>query len=361
MVLQDLGDVPPPDDFGEGPSANDNYNNPSGRRFDESQIPQPIPVLSRLVGYSPPVVRYKTEQTIKFAEQRINRSLTPVETQALAMHLYQMERTKSHFAITGASLGIVRSYMTMAANKYPFYNPKPADWSPNKFLFVTGPYAQVARQMWRFSLFTLIGAEFGKLVGQIIAQPAAAQATASDPLLAQFADDLRASGTGKGRSATDLIEGQRRTELEEARNKFENARNDFWKKRNGQGTEELPPHAGAPRPWGRQAKSEPRAVPSSDNDDDMSPTAGNDGWSYSNADSFGDSSSSPTSPQDDSQTSQGRRREHTSAWNKQSSRSADYDDASPTAGFSQDQTQDDSNPGESAWDRLRRGGDSTLR
>lgn len=357
MVLQDLGDTPPPDDFGEDPSSNNNNSYyPSGRRFDESQVPQPFPVLSRFFGYSPSVLRFRTEQTIKFAELRIHRSLTPVEAQALATHLYQMERTKSHFAAMGLSLGLVRSYMTMNTGQYPFYKPKPETIDPNKFMFVKGPYAQIARQMWRFSLFAIVGTELGKLVGQVISQPLAARDTASDPVLSQFADDLRNSGTVNPRLGPDVVGAQKKEEMEHMRNEYE-------RNRNQRNDGELPPHAGAPRPWGRgpQPRAEPKAAPSSDLDDDMSPTASNDGWSYSNSDSFGDSTASPKTPQDDSQPSQSRRRESRNAWNRQPTRPVDQEDASPMAGFSQEETQNDSSSGGSAWERLRRGEGSTNR
>ncbi|KAF2255935.1 hypothetical protein BU26DRAFT_512876 [Trematosphaeria pertusa] len=334
MVLQDLDDTPQ-DSFNDTPypSENDPYSSPSssstsGGRFDASSLPQPIPILGPFLGFSEAAVRFKTESTIKFAERRVHRSLYPEESQALASHLYQLEQTKSYFTAVGAGIGAWRWYKTMEQCRYPLYLPKPENINPNKFLFVKGPMAQYARHSWRLLLYMFVAGELGKLLGQITGQPIAAQNTANDPKLAQFAADLRnsiASDTTRARGAGSQQKKEWDDMITRERAAKEHARRDSPL-----------PGAQQRRPW------TPPQKPAASGDDDMSPIAGSDPWAPMGDSSWGDSGYS-----DQTQSTQPRQ--------QRASRPSD-DDASPTGGMFQDEVRDRSRPGESAWDRLRRGG-----
>lgn len=342
MVLQDLGDAPS-DSFSDSqyPSGGDSYSSSSSTsHYDASSLPQPIPVLGPFLGFSEGAIRFKTESTIKFAERKVNRALTREEAQALAGHLYKLEQSKSYFTAAGAAVGTWRWYTTMAKCRYPLYQPKLEDINPNKFMFVKGPMAQYARHSWRLLLYMFVAGEMGKLLGQVTAQPIAAHDTANDPQLAQFAVDLKtaiSSDSSRARGGDDT----RRREWQE-RIAQERASRDNAKDESSRGS------------WGRK-----RTPVSSD--DDMSPTAGNESWSSST--SWSDSAfSSDSSPQND----QSRQQRHSqpSPWETRTTQPNDNDyddDASPTggAGLYQDRVQNQNRPGESAWERLRRGGTPT--
>ncbi|KAF2654390.1 hypothetical protein K491DRAFT_600964 [Lophiostoma macrostomum CBS 122681] len=267
---------------------------------------------------------FKTNNTIIFAEQKIGRQLTSEESQTLAHILFRMEQRQSYVAAAGLAAGAWRWYTTMAVNRYPMYLPKAESINPNKFMFINGPNAQ-----W---------AQLGKVVGQLWAQPLAARETATDPNLRQFAQDLKAKMQGAGLPPPGQGAGL---------------------PTHGAPAQNLPPHAGAPR-WGRRPPSQTQTQPqaSTNDDDDMSPTAGNDSWSFAPSDPYGDSSSSsertgtrsdqrpvPPSPQTD-------------PFDRRPSRSTDSD-ASSTNGVPQNETQNQPIPGQSAWDRLRRGANPT--
>lgn len=349
MVLQDLGETPS-DSFNDSPypSDNDPYSStstPSGRRYDASQLPQPMPILAPFMGFSESVIRFKTESTIKFAEKRVGRSLTPEEAQTLAFHLYRMEQTKSYFTFTGMTFGVKRWYDTMATYRFPLYQPKVEEINPNKFLFIRGPLAQYARHSWRFFLYAFCAGELGKLIGQLVAQPLAARDTAADPKLGQFAVDLKAAISIEQQQTRDGIQ---RTQTERERRLSEMQRREGNSPgghlgRNADGSEVLPPHAGQPR-WGRRAP--PAASPAQDADD-MSPTAGNDPWTPVGESAF---SPEPTYAQQSQQPTHVPNRV-----NSHPSRPAE-DDMSPTGGQFNDEVETRSQPGESAWERLRRGG-----
>ncbi|KAH8731037.1 hypothetical protein GQ44DRAFT_371500 [Phaeosphaeriaceae sp. PMI808] len=351
MVLPDINDAAP-DNFSDNPypDQNDPYasssSSSSTARFDSSNMSQPIPILGPLIGYSERAVRFKVEQTLKFGESRVSRQLTQEEAQALASHIYDMEQAKSYFAASGVAAGTLQAYRTMAMNRYPFYQPKIENINPNKFSFVRGPMAPFARHAWRFTLYMIVAGNMGSIIGQLVAQPIAAMRTSEDPKLEQFGHELKAAANAeRGRSASQ------RQEIQDQRKEFERQTRD----RSGMGPS---PQA----KWGKQP-------PAQTTDDDMSPTAGNEGWgSQSSGSGPWDTYSSQTE-QNMSHRSQGassndvqsRRSSGRAPLSSQSSFNDNGDDASPTGGFFQDevksnsQTQSQSRPGESRWERIRRG------
>ncbi|KAH7414318.1 hypothetical protein DE146DRAFT_639930 [Phaeosphaeria sp. MPI-PUGE-AT-0046c] len=340
MVLQDV-DNTAPESFNDNPPPDQNDYAASssfpasGARFDATNLPHPLPVIGAFMGFSAAAVRYKTETTLKFAERKLGRELNPAEAQALAFHIYKLEQTKSYFAATGAGAGAYRAYSTMAINRYPFYQPKAESIDPNKFGPFKGPMAPMARHAWRFSLYLLVAGQMGSLIGQLIAQPLAAVNTSKDPKLEQFGNELRAA------SATeDKRTSEQGREIQERKREFERQ----TRERGGMGPA---PQAS----WGRQP-------PAQENDDNSSPTAGNETWgSQPSSSGSWDSFSS----QGDQSRPQPSQRQSPRQAQPASSSPFDDDDASPTGGLFQEeingssQSQQQGRPGESTWDRLRRG------
>ncbi|KAF1956184.1 hypothetical protein CC80DRAFT_70754 [Byssothecium circinans] len=327
MVLQDVES--PPDSFSDNPypSENDAYTSPSSGSgsFDASSLPRPIPIVGPLLGFSAGSIRFKTESTIKFAELRLKRPLSYEESHALAEHLYRLESKKSYYTALGASLGTWRWYKTMDTNRFPLYQPKDID--PNKFMWIKGPMAGYARHSFRLMLYVFAVGELGKLLGQISAQPVAAYDTAHDPRLERFSADLK--------GAVEQSRAQGAGGIKEQLNQHGEAAREAAKAVSGQ----------APR----RPFNTPRPASS---DDDMSPTAGNEPWSTSDS-AWGDSSFSSDATQNTSPRQQPRQPQQ--SWGKRPPPQQNDDDTSPTGGLFQDEIQSSSKPGESSWDRLRRG------
>jgi hypothetical protein len=348
MVLQDVNESAP-DSFSDNPypDQNDPYASTSppsssGARFDSSGLPQPLPIIGTFMGFSDFAVRFKTETTIKYAERKLGRQLNSEESQALAFHIYKLEQTKSYFAASGATAGAYRAYATMDKMRYPFYQPKIESMDPNKFAFLRGPMAQVGRHVWRFSLYLLVAGQMGSIVGQLIAQPMAAVNTSKDPKLEQFGNELKAA------SAVEKVKtASQGREIQDRKREFERQTRD----RSGMGPS---PQA----KWGNQPQQ-----PAQGTEDDMSPTSGNEPWGTQPSASGSWDSFSSQSDQNAPQRAQGHPSNRRAPPNQASSSPFD-DDASPTGGLFQDdvnrtaqsQQQDQSRPGESTWDRLRRGG-----
>jgi len=341
MVLQDLGDPSPPSDgFSDNPypSDSDPYSSTtiSSNRFDPSICAQPIPLIGPLIGYPERFIRYRTNATIKFAENKIGRAMTQEEAQALAGHLYQLESTLSYFSAVGVGLGAWRAWNTAAIYRFPFYTPKSVD--PNKFGPVRGPLAPYARHSVRAMFFMYVGGEFAKLLGRILVQPTASRNTAEDPRLTVFSKDLENAGTIDRQKSIDMARARAEAYAKQRRE-------NYGGQHDGQAE---PPPAGTPNSWPQ------RQAPATDNQDDMSPASGNDAWP-STSDS--NSSFSSDTSQDKPPAQPPYQRAQTgSSWGRQP-RSSEADDASPTGGIFEDEVQNQSSrPGESAWDRLRRGG-----
>lgn len=345
MVLQDVNESAP-DSFNDNPypDSTDHYASsspPSGHRFDASSLPQPLPIIGTFMGFSATAVRFKTETTLKYAERKLGRQLNSSEAQALAYHIYQLEQTKSYFAATGAMAGAYRAYVTMPKNKYPFYQPKPEDINPMKFGPVKGPMAPFARHAWRFSLYLLVAGQMGSIIGQLIAQPMAAVNTSNDPKLEQFGNELKAAS-----AVEQTRQSAQGRDIQDRKREFE---------RQTRGREGMGPSPQAS--WGK------RQAASADEGDDSSPTKGNESWG---------SQPSREGSWDSYSSQEGGRAQRRTERQRQSEASPFDDDASPTGGMFQDevnssfgaqtqqissaQAQQQSRPGESAWDRLRRGG-----
>ena len=358
MVLQDVENTAP-DSFSDNPSPSDNdpYASPSssslatGERFDASSMPRPIPIIGPFIGFSERALRFKADTTLKFAEKKLGRTLHPEEAQALAFHIYKLEKSKSYYAAGGAAGGVYRWYATMNTYQYPFYKPKIESIDVNKFGPIKGPAANLARHTWRFGLYTLVAGQMGNIIGQLIAQPIAAYETSVDPKLEQFGAEIKAA------SGRDERTNEQRGRMIEERRK------DFEARRRQEGTGGMTP------PYGARGRERRQAAPPADGDgDDMSPTAGNEPWnsspSSSSWDDFTDDSAQPASQRQPALSNNARSRQHSPYQSTQSpaasSSSPFDDDASPTGGLFHSETtntqaQPSSRPGESSWDRLRRG------
>ncbi|KAF1364909.1 hypothetical protein EJ07DRAFT_151334 [Lizonia empirigonia] len=334
MVLEDIENTAP-DSFSDNPSPSDNdpYASPSssslasGERFDASTMPRPIALIGPFIGFSERALRFKADTTLKFAEKKLGRTLHAEEAQALAFHIYKLEKSKSYYAAAGAAGGAYRWYATMNTYQYPFYKPKIESIDVNKFGPIKGPAANLARQTWRFGLYALVAGQMGNIIGQLIAQPIAAYETSVDPKLEQFGAEIKAASGRDGRANE-----QRGRMIEERRKEFE-------ARRRQEGGDE----------------------------DNMSPTAGNEAWGSSpSSSSWGDFAiEEQPRPQPERQpaaSADSRFRRQSPSHSRPSpptSSSPFDDDASPTGGlFQSEATTPDpqsSRPGESSWDRLRRG------
>lgn len=335
MVLQDTG-APPPESFSDNPnsSENDPWSSPapssdsttkSKYSYDSSKFPQPVPVLGPLIGYSASTVRWRVDDTLKYAEKAMHRPLTHDEATALAGHLYVAEQQRSYFTAAGLGIGVWRWHATRQKNGYPFYTPKPEKVDPNKFLFLRDAFAQAGRSAFRFGVWAAFSMMGLSIIGSMYTSPTAARAAAEDPKLQAL------------RKALQVRVQQRQPPY---------GTNPIDQSTPASSEEKLPPHAGAPR-WGRTPSPAPRApVQAGPGDDDMSPTAGNDPWPSPAESSWSSEPAQTQQPQTSYQVLQQRKQRQQPA--------ADHDDVSPTGGMFQEETQ----ANESAWERLRRGGAS---
>ncbi|KAJ4408754.1 hypothetical protein N0V91_003010 [Didymella pomorum] len=351
MVLQDIENQAP-DSFTDPPNPSDNdpyaSTSPSlasGERFDASNMPSPIPVIGPFIGFSSRALRFKAETTLSFAEKKLGRTLHPEEAQALAYHIYKLEKSKSYYAATGAAAGVYRWYATRATYQYPFYTPKLESIDHNKFGPIKGPAANLARQTWRFGLYALVAGQMGNIIGQLIAQPIAAYETSVDPKLEEFGREIKAASARDEKGNTE-----RARMIEERRKEF-----DARRRQEGRG--------GMTPPYGARAEKTIAG-----DDDNMSPTSGNEPWG-SQSQSWGEfASEEQPKPQperaprsNDVQSRSRRQPPYQSSQPPPQTNSSPFDDdASPTGGLFHSETTASpaSRPGESSWDRLRRGASS---
>ncbi|KAF2733152.1 hypothetical protein EJ04DRAFT_276454 [Polyplosphaeria fusca] len=316
MVLQDADD-PSRDGFGQDDVADPSRPSTS-RNLDFSQFRQPIPCLPE---FRAAHIRYNTEKSIRDTERTMGRSMTAEEVHAYASRMYNAQSTQASFTAFCLTIGIGRWLNTMKTNAYPFIDPKPEALNQNKFLFFTGRRARIARHSWRLTLYLLVARAFGVVAGAAIGTARARRSTANDPHLTQID-----------------------RELSEARRAAAEKRVQDWAGRIQRENEARGVHKPRERP------SAP--VAPSNGEDDMSPTASVDPWAQATTDSWDDQGHSTESQQaSNSSPSQSRYDRTRVARGERTD-----DDMSSTGGlFQGETTHTQPTPGESAWDRLRRG------
>ncbi|KAF2279629.1 uncharacterized protein EI97DRAFT_430663 [Westerdykella ornata] len=333
MVLQGVGNTAS-DGFSDSPAPSDtdpyassssspSTSSSSARRFDDSQLRKPAPIIGTLMGYNAHSSRRAAEQLIWFVEQKVRRPLTPEEAQAFASHSYDASMVKYRFALFGTAVGAWKFYKTTPQNRFPFVtlDEQRVERVLSSFLRGVSPQ-QLRRTAYGFRLMTwlCVGNLIARGVGFVVAQPIVARNAAQDPRLARFGVDLVAAQGGRapGRPV----------------------------QRNPDGTPVLPPHAGAPR-WPAPRRA-PAPTPAATSDDGMSPSTSGDDWSSSG---YGNDSTLE-------QQQQPRPRppiRSPQPLRPQSRQQQEEDDMSPTGGLFEEEVQSQARPGESTWDRLRRG------
>lgn len=357
MVLQDSNSNTSDDLTDDAYSTGHDSYTPSSSltnmQFDPSSFPRPIPTFGLPLGFSQRALRTKAQAMLQIAEQKIGRPLNADESQAIAYHTYSLEQAKSYFAVAGAGLGIRRWYKTWDTLRYPFWQPQIDKIDPNKFLFVRGSMATYARQSWRFALYALVSGHVASIIGQAASQPYVTSQTAADPRLKQLGNDLRAMASARGNRGAQIM-GDSHQHEDRVREQI--------RSRTGSG----------PSPQARWGKQESVKT----EEDDSSPTAGSSAWApaspsteswdtFSNETSQTNIQKTPNRLSNESRMGQPPSRQP--AETSSSPFFDDDNDASPTGGFFQDevhqsqaqtQSQSQSRPGESTWDRLRRGGAS---
>ncbi|KAF2745537.1 hypothetical protein M011DRAFT_469592 [Sporormia fimetaria CBS 119925] len=333
MVLEDI-DKSAPDAYSNGSDYTDDtsarpfvrYTGPGPYPFDSRNFPRPVPILGPLLGFSESNVRYRIGALLTFAEKQIQRRLTPDETQALADAFAKGQQINFYCSAAGLAIGAWRWRKTMSTMRFPFYTPKPERINPERFLFVKAPYAQTARHSARLAVWILLGGALGNAAGVLISQPRASRMAASDQRLTAFGHDFREAveRQGQRRSQARQAQGQPLPQSDGAGN-----------------FQDLPPHAGAPR-WPRRVPAPQTAPPPArSGSNDMSPSSGE---SWPSTETYADTG-----------YSQKQSRAPTAPTASKSAFPFDDDDASPTGGLFEQETQNLSRSDGSAWDRLRRG------
>lgn len=312
----------------------------SASRIDSSSFPQPFSILGSLTGFSQSAVRFKTMIALQSSERKIGRVLEPDEAQAFALYLYKVEQTSSYWMAYGATLGACRCWGTAAQMRYPFYKPDLKKIDRNKFTIFRGTNAAIARHVWRLSLYALAAGHFGSVVGRIRGVWQAAEDIAHDPKLERLIKDLQLA-QDKNASAP---------------------KNEGWmvmlrgKSSEGQAKNRSGGEISPQERWGKHQ-------PKQDGGDDMSPTAGNEAWGSQDSATDPWATFSKDTSQPAPQKQQSARATYERNRRSQASPRSFEDEASPTGGFlpdefsnPQSQSEQQSQPGESTWERLRRGG-----
>ncbi|KAF2495807.1 hypothetical protein BU16DRAFT_617345 [Lophium mytilinum] len=328
MVLQDatgppnngsLVDDPFPSDGGDPYST----ASASTSSVDFSSLPRPVPIFGGFVGYSNRRIQAQTQEAVKQAERVMNRPMTYEEATALSYIWAKKMSIASYGAALGASGAIYQAYRTRATFRYPFWTPNPEKFNPNEFFFVKGALARrlfhTTRVIPYFILGRIVGGFFGESWGTFYA----ITQTRADAVLQPLQEAMVQRASQARGPPRQPAPGQSSPEDGRA-----------WPKQPSRPTQ-------LPTP----------AQKSTANDDDMSPTAGNDTWSNS----FDSSSDlSDTSARQPRTPNAAPGNEAFDRPAKAPDRTVSRDEASPSSGMFPGEAEQEKASTGSSWERIRR-------
>jgi hypothetical protein len=302
------------DNFTESPppSAFDTYsssNPPTDSAISRDGMPRPFPIIGPLFGYNAALVSRAVNKHSQGANGLLQRDLSHDEMTAIVYWTSKQVSIMSYSPIVGISGGIWRAYTTADRFRFPMFQPNLETFNKDVFPHTRAPWVTGARAVLTWHLargfwYAAAGNFLAKMVIGSYAMSVASVGEMQDPRLKDYVSQIRQRSQKK------------------------------------QGRLEIPPSQQGPQP-GRTAPS-----PEMQQDyDDTSPTGG----IYTEEDFQQNKPAVPVVPSRPSTP-------------QEEGKSFDFfDDASPTGGQGTSaDTRATSQRASSAWDRLRRGGQSPL-
>ncbi|KAF2804777.1 uncharacterized protein BDZ99DRAFT_502240 [Mytilinidion resinicola] len=328
MVLQDatgppnngsLSDDPFPSDGGDPYSTASS----SASSVDFSNLPRPVPIIGGLVGYSNRRIQANTKQALREAEKVMKRPMTYEEATALSYIWAKKSSIASYGAALGAGGALYQAYRTRTAFRYPFWTPNPEKFNPNEFFFVKGTLARRLFHTTRVIPYFILGRIVGSFFGESWGTFYAITQTKTDAALKEFHEAMVQRASQVRGPPRQSAPGQSSPD------------GSAWPKQPSR-----PTHIPTP------------AQKNTTNDDDMSPTAGNDAWSNS-FDSSSDLSDTSAGQSPTPDTAYGKE-----AYNRPTrapERSTARDETSPSSsGMFPGETEQEKASTGSSWERIRR-------
>lgn len=344
MVLDEASPISSPDPY-DNPSSSDSY---SSTDPDIATLPSPLPILGPLFGYNSAytlrLIRARNAQR----SQLVNRPLTPKEREALAYHTAKGLAIASWGPPLGVIAGISRYYNTREKYRFPFAGNqlKPDGWWDGERIrimgqdVVKGLKAKQTVNFLRASIYVSLGYAIVGLLVDSYATTVSIVGEMRDERLKDIIQAIRRQ-TAREMGETSKQERQKRA-VDVATGQGEKSASDLWKQHRG-------------------AIGADDASPTAAGFDDASPTAA--GFDYGDEAARLSGNSGNGIVMGDEQTRSQEVRQQPRR-NPAGNRAAtfdvekverlprsfddDYDDASPTGGTGA------ANPGESAWQRIRR-------
>jgi hypothetical protein len=344
MVLDEAFPTSSPDPY-DTPSSSDSYSNPDP---DISTLPKPLPFLGAFFGYTSAYTLRLIRSRIMQRSQTVNRPLTPKESEAMAYHTAKSLAISSWGPPLGTIGGAARYYKTKQKYRFPFAGNqlKPDGWWDGERIRIMGQdvmkglRAKQTVNILRATLYVTFG---NVIVGLLVDGYAATVAIVGEMRDERLKDIMQAvrRQTAREMEGNSRQERQKRA-VEVATGQGEKSASDLWEQHRG-------------------AIGADDASPTSASFDDASPTAA--GFDYGDeAAKLSGNSGNGVVMGDEQMRSQEVRQQprRNPAGNRAAtfdvekverqprSFDDDYDDASPTGGTGV------ANPGESAWQRIRR-------
>jgi len=136
--------------------------------IDVRKLPQPMPIIGRLLGYNENLYAKSIQTRVQTISEVIGRPPTEEEATAIAYYTAKTIAIYSYGAPIGFAAGIWRAYESRSTFRFPFYQPNPETFTPDRFPpglgLIKGIRATACWHAARASTYAALGIMFSQII-----------------------------------------------------------------------------------------------------------------------------------------------------------------------------------------------------
>ena len=190
MVLDDASASSAPSEY-LGDSVPVSDTDPYAETDDHASVSIDLSLMPRPpIGLSSPALTRIIQARLEQASKSVKRPLTQEEATALAYYASRAAVVAAGGPPIGLVVGCCRAFTTMTSYRFPFFKPDKTTFNPDQFLSLRGRAARIGWHCARFSAYGTVGIAFGSFLWSSYATTTTGIEEARDPRLRGFLESL---------------------------------------------------------------------------------------------------------------------------------------------------------------------------